>query len=363
MGKRRRQNERIPEGFLIKSKTYGTHKVLIDEEDWDRVKERFWGTHSIKPDGTFYVGAQFPHPAGGEQWRTGKMRPRETRVGLHRFVMNCPKGMEVDHINHNKLDNRKENLRICTRSENGKNLRKTPGHGTSQFKGVQYSPKASTMIKERSKPWQAGIRANGTQHSLGMFATEEEAAMVYDEASRKHHGEYGVLNFPDGVPEEIMTIIEQGRANVPDPSSKYHGVMVEKSRTKGTQRKRPNRYIKVSMNVNGKITHYGSYSSEEEAAWERDKIVKELGLDKPLNFPDGLADEILSIIEAGKKEYQKAIDEQHIYEVTKYKGVENPSGKLYYVKFWDSKEKKQIRIGSYWTREEAKLARNKAMND
>ena len=362
--KPKRQNERIPEGFLIKSKTYGPHKVLIDEEDWDRVKERFWGATGMR-NGTFYPKTTVPHPDGGmRSIGNGRTRAKETRLPLHRFIMNCPEGMEVDHINHNKLDNRKKNLRICTRSENGKNLRKTPGHGTSQFKGVQYSPKASTMIKERSKPWLAGIGVNGTHHSLGMFATEEEAAMVYDEASRKHHGEYGVLNFPDGMSEDIMTIIEEGRANVPKQTSEYHGVCRPADRRRKGKMKnwRPNLPYKISMDVEGKISHWGSFPSEEEAAWERDKIVNERGLDKPLNFPDGLTDEIRSTIETKRQEYQttleKFLDKRFIYEIPKYKEVESPTGKPYYVMFWDFKTKKNKRFGSYWTYEEAKLARD-----
>ena len=359
--KPKRQNERIPEGFLIKSRAYGTHKVLINEEDWSRVKGYYWGPHSRKKDGTCYIATTIPHPEGGTR-SCGRLR--ETRLSLHRFLMNCPKGMEVDHINHNKLDNRKENLRICTRSENGKNLRKRVGHGSSPYKGVMYSKKSKDMKNERSKPWFAHIISDGVHYHLGMFATKEEAAMVYDEACRKHHGEYGVLNFPDGVSEDTMTIIEEGRANVPKQTSEYHGVCRETARRREgkMKNKRPNLPYKISMNVEGEILHWGSFPSAEEAAWERDKIVNERGLDKPLNFPDGLTDEIRSTIETKRQEYQtrleKFLDKRFIYEIPKYKEVESPTGKPYYVMFWDPKAKKHKRFGSYWTYEEAKLARD-----
>jgi hypothetical protein len=193
-----------------------------------------------------------------------------------------------------------------------------------------------------------------------MYATEEEAALVYDNAAKKYHGAFANLNFPEGPSKEVLATIELGRANLPKQTSKYYGVVVEKSAKDSNRASRP---AKICMNIDGKIKHYGSYCSEEEAALVRDQKVAELGLkNRTLNFPKGPSDEILIIIEAAKREYEAKLDKQFIYE-TKYANVENPKGKPYYVMFWNPRKKKNERLGSYWTYEEAKSARDEYLNN
>jgi hypothetical protein len=99
------------------------------------------------------------------------------KMMMHRFVMGVkdPKVM-VDHINGNKLDNRRENLRIATASQNGQNTRKAPS--TAGFIGVSYD---GIYIK-------AGIKIGGKRVHLGMFENPIEAAIVYDNAARKAFG-------------------------------------------------------------------------------------------------------------------------------------------------------------------------------
>ena len=96
-------------------------------------------------------------------------------------------GSEVDHINRDKLDNRRSNLRLVTHTQNCVNasLRVT---NTSGFKGVNFY---------RGKYWRAYIRVNYRHISLGFFPTAEAAARAYDEAAREHFGEFAFLNFPD----------------------------------------------------------------------------------------------------------------------------------------------------------------------
>jgi len=106
---------------------------------------------------------------------------------LHRIIMNAPRGMTVDHINGNTLDNRRSNLRICTNQENAMN-RRLSKNSQSGRKGVRF------MKHSPYRPWQARIRAEGKSLYLGSFATREEASDAYDQAALKYHGQFAHLN-------------------------------------------------------------------------------------------------------------------------------------------------------------------------
>lgn len=108
-------------------------------------------------------------------------------VGMHRVILKAPAGPEVDHRNHNGLDNRRSNLRLCTRSQNSFN-RAPRAHSTSQYKGVCW-------LKTRSK-WQVSISVNSRFRYLGIFRHEVIAAKRYDEAAKAAAGEFAWLNFP-----------------------------------------------------------------------------------------------------------------------------------------------------------------------
>lgn len=110
-----------------------------------------------------------------------------TMVYMHRLIMGNPKGYEVDHINNDKLDNRRENLRLVTRSVNEQN--KPSPNGTSKFKGVHWAGKA--------RKWRAGIKVNYRMIHLPYFESEEDAARAYDRAARLYFGELAYQNFPN----------------------------------------------------------------------------------------------------------------------------------------------------------------------
>lgn len=106
-------------------------------------------------------------------------------VLFHRLVMCAKRGDVVDHANGNKMDNRRENLRICTHAENMRN-RKTHTNNKLGVKGVYYLPK--------KKLFRADIRANGRRYTLGKFKTIEQAKAAYDSAAVALHGEFARLN-------------------------------------------------------------------------------------------------------------------------------------------------------------------------
>ena len=99
---------------------------------------------------------------------------------LHRLIVNCPDDLVVDHINHNRLDNRISNLRICTRQENCMNSGKR--YNSSGVTGV-------TWAQNRNR-WHARIVINGKQKHLGYFKTKEEAIEARRQAEIEYYGEF-----------------------------------------------------------------------------------------------------------------------------------------------------------------------------
>jgi len=115
--------------------------------------------------------------------RGGKLR----EFRLHREVLGITDpDVEVDHVNGNGLDNRRANLRIATAQQNQAN-RSAQANNASGLKGVSWH--------KRDRKWRAHIRIAGKQHSLGYYATREEAAGAYDVAAVEAHGEFARRNF------------------------------------------------------------------------------------------------------------------------------------------------------------------------
>ena len=117
---------------------------------------------------------------------------RQTTIALSREIWawhNGPiaKGLEIDHINGDVLDNRLENLRPCTRSQNGCNKHKRK-QTTSKFKGA----------RKVGEKWLGVILHKNESYHLGTFSTELEAARAYDRKAKELFGEFAALNFPEG---------------------------------------------------------------------------------------------------------------------------------------------------------------------
>jgi hypothetical protein len=143
--------------------------TIVDDADYSWINEFQWYAAKINYGVGFYA------------CRKIRRRP----VGMHRIIMgveNDP-SVDVDHINNDALDNRRENLRICSRSENCMN-KVMHRDNRSGFKGVSRS----------GNRFQAKIKANGKQRYLGTFKTPEEAARAYDAAAKEHFGAFARLN-------------------------------------------------------------------------------------------------------------------------------------------------------------------------
>ena len=141
--------------------------ALVDDADFDWLMERKWNL-----SGNGYAVT----------WVPGK----KTQVLMHREIVKPPNGVEIDHINGNKIDNRRENLRLSTRQGNGCNRQKFSVTTSSVYKGVSWA-----KTKNR---WLAGIKYNGKQRHLGLFVNEWDAALAYNSAAIELFGDFARLN-------------------------------------------------------------------------------------------------------------------------------------------------------------------------
>lgn len=163
-------------------------EALVDAEDFERLSKHHWFYNR----GGYAVRTMRSHDVVPDQrfsWNWNKAKSRwETTIYMHREVMNHPDD-EIDHKNHNGLDNQKSNLRVSTSQQNKRNRQKLKGC-SSKYKGVCWHKGA--------KKWMAVITL-GPRKSLylGLHVAEDEAGRTYDIAAKEHFGEFAVLNFPD----------------------------------------------------------------------------------------------------------------------------------------------------------------------
>ncbi len=118
-------------------------------------------------------------------------KDRGKTIYLHREIVQAPQGMVVDHLNHNRLDDTRANLNICTQGDNLRNTAKRRGTA-SRFRGLHFCP--------RTGKWCPRIRFAGKYLYLGSFAEEVDAARARDRATVEYVGPYACLNFPEEWP-------------------------------------------------------------------------------------------------------------------------------------------------------------------
>lgn len=132
-------------------------------------------------------------------WYARRNEPRSANVRrqlfMHRIILSAPDDRMVDHEKHRPLaerviDNRRANLRECTRAQNAMNMEPRAG-GSSRYKGVG-------RWSHDKRKWVARIRADGKARHLGIFTDEVAAARAYDAAALQCFGVFAVLNFPSG---------------------------------------------------------------------------------------------------------------------------------------------------------------------
>jgi hypothetical protein len=139
--------------------------ALVDDEDYELVSKFNWHKHKSSSYGQYYASSN---------------------VKMHRLVMDAKPGEIIDHINGDSLDNRKENLRLCTHSQNQQNTQSRGG--SSRYKGVSYNKKA--------KKWRGGFFIHGKTYYCGSFESEDECARAVDKKRLEICGEFAVLNLP-----------------------------------------------------------------------------------------------------------------------------------------------------------------------
>lgn len=141
----------------------------VDDEDYDGLSKHRW-----------YLACK-TYAA-----RNKKVRKKRITILMHRELIKVNSKMQIDHINGDGLDNRKANLRICTKAQNAKNSKGRKHHTSSKFKGVAKHTEADGF--------RCSIVLNRKKIYLGSFRTEEAAALAYNEAAIKYHGEFARLN-------------------------------------------------------------------------------------------------------------------------------------------------------------------------
>ena len=145
-------------------------QAIVDDADYESLSQWKWHARWSPAGRTYY--------AARNTWKDGK----RTVVQMHRAVLGIgDPEIQVDHRNHHTTDNRRENLRIATRSQNQANRRKQKGSSLIH-KGISWD--------KQNRKWRANIQVNGKRKYIGRFTNELDAAQAYRQAASKYFGEF-----------------------------------------------------------------------------------------------------------------------------------------------------------------------------
>lgn len=158
---------------MLQIKLNDNKSVLVDRKDFEKLINYKW----TYKDG---YAVRF----------VGKVRNGRKCLYMHRSILDASKGMEVDHINGDGLDNRRSNLRLCTRKENSRNT-KIHKHNTSGYKGVVRYYRGGKLTGK----WLAQIIVDGKKIYGNSYKRKEAAAKAYDSLAKKYFGKFASLNF------------------------------------------------------------------------------------------------------------------------------------------------------------------------
>lgn len=209
--------------------------TYIDDEEYDKVEKYTW---YLTNNG--YVAAHIQN--------IGKRT-------LHRYLLNLNIGdKHVDHINHNKLDNQKNNLRTCTNMENHRNKKSKPH--SSIYKGVCW-------VKANQK-WASNISVEGKNKEIGLFENEIDAAHAYDYYALKFFGNFAYINFPDYDYNNHQIICNRKSPK----TSKFKYISLNRSM---------NMWF-VTIRHNKKAKHLGAFRTELDALLAYNQMAKQYGL-------------------------------------------------------------------------------------
>jgi hypothetical protein len=145
--------------------------LIVDDDVYDFINSYTWA-----------LRVNFRNP----QLRYAQVTFNGENIAMHHLVLAATEGFDVDHVNGNGLDNRKENLRLATRSQNVMNSRKSRRNCSSKFKGVSWV--------QHMNQWKAEITLNGKRKYLGCHDEEISAARAYNRAAIRYFGEFARLN-------------------------------------------------------------------------------------------------------------------------------------------------------------------------
>ncbi len=145
--------------------------AIVDDEDFEWLNRLKWFANQNRKE--------------KEKWYAMRIDGKKT-IRMHREITNAPKDMHVDHKDNNGLNNTRENLRVCTNSQNQANSEKD-SKNSSGYKGV---------YRDKNK-WRAELKKNGKKVLDKTFSDITDAARAYDKAAAEHFGEFAKLNFPN----------------------------------------------------------------------------------------------------------------------------------------------------------------------